>query len=94
MRRLLAFLFPACVIAIGMFWPIRDSIAQSPPMAKCENGVCTMSEADYRQLQSFHRRVREVSLEIDKQTTAMSNDIEQLASQLARCRSQIEARPS
>lgn len=94
MRRLLAFLFPVAVIAVGMFWPIRESLAQASPMAKCENGVCTMSEADYRQLQSFHKRVREVSAEIDKQTSAMSNHIESLAAQLARCKSQIEARPS
>jgi glutamate mutase epsilon subunit len=87
---LLCVVFAVGAVAAGLLMPVREATAE---IAVCTDGVCTMKESDYRMLQKFHARVRDVAEQSDQQTMQMANDIEQLNGALARCRSQLSKRP-
>ena len=84
MKRVLWWLFPLAALAVA-FVPVRDLYAE---LAVCANGVCTMRESDYRQLQAFHKRAIDIYRGNEAVTEKMANDIEGLHGQLARCQSQ------
>lgn len=50
------------------------------PVATCINGVCTMSEKDYKAFQKFHAALVESQLVHEKRTS----DLEELTSEMAK----------
>lgn len=85
MRKFLYWLFPIAAASVACFWPNKDVNAE---LAVCANGVCTMKESDYRQLQAFHKRAIEIYQGNDALAEKMAHDIEGLQGALARCQSQ------
>lgn len=91
MRKALWFLFPLCAVAIGVVMPVQSD---AKPFAECRDGVCTISEADWKRYQEFHRQTLIVMEKIDANTLDMEATIQGLSGEVNRCHSQLEKRAS
>lgn len=54
MRKLLHYLFPLLALVVCVARPSR---AEAPQLAVCKNGMCVMSEVDYKNLQALTIRM-------------------------------------
>lgn len=54
------------------------------PLAVCDQGVCTMSEADYETFRRFHRATFDNAMEQGELIEALSREVASLRAKLAR----------
>lgn len=87
---------PRCYLGLGIaftasFVALMGGYGESQagPMAECKDGKCTISEADWKQFQAFHKRVREVTAAVDEQTQSLQRQAELAQAEAARCKSQL-----
>lgn len=92
MRRFLWWVgFPTAAVFAALIAPWNDAQADELP-AKCENGVCTMSEADFKKLREFHKAERK---RIEKMFDEMATEYQawaHLAQKLKSCQAILEER--
>ena len=86
---------PRCYLGLGIaltaaFVALMGGYTESQagPMAECKDGKCTISEADWKQFQAFHKRVREMTAAVDAQTASLMREAEIARAEAARCKAQ------
>jgi hypothetical protein len=71
--KLLRYLFPIAALTIAIIGPSR---AEAPQLAVCKDGMCVITERDYKSLQAFVGRLRayaEASQKRDEETDLALN---------------------
>ena len=90
MKRLHIALFVAGVVVM-IFFP---AFAQAPgkPMAECSQGKCVIAEADWKQLQEFHKLTRKRMESMHSDLQEQSRVMNSMLGQIMECRSRLPER--
>jgi uncharacterized protein YfbU (UPF0304 family) len=76
----------AFVLFAGCMAVIQRARAEDKPLAVCKDGVCVMTEADYKRLQEFVAEVQKRFEHNDKIETEINEMLAQYQGALATCR--------
>ncbi len=88
MRKLLHYLFPLLALVVCVARPSR---AEAPQLAVCKDGMCVMSEADYKRLQAFLVRLRDYASGAQERDEQADRALDYAQRKAASCEAALKA---